>query len=164
MLFNKVSPKNNVHTRRHMLSNCNNPAWSFYRDEWNFMEHHEQPVISWPNGTAHSGTHQIGEWKTKSAYYNTSREMFRAEPANADSAQNTWPQGLNSNAQWYQSHSWKLLHKFGEIRLWTVVQLLCTLKDSSNYGHKIHLHRSTCGLFLHYRWIDGFQKQITFRL
>jgi len=72
----------------------------------------------------------------------------------------TWPQGLNSNAQWYQSHPWKLLHKFREFRLWTVVQLLCTLKDSSNYGHKIHLHRSTCGLFLHYRWIDWFQKQI----
>ena len=98
----------------------------------------------------------------KPAYYSTPREMFRAEPANADSTQHTWPQGLYSNAQWYQSHPWKLLYKFVEFRLWTVVQLLSTLKDSSNYGHKIHLHRSTCGLFLHYRWIDWFQKQITY--
>ena len=152
MLFNKVSPKSKVHTRLDMLTNCNNLAWSFYRDEWNFMEHHKQPVISWPNGTAHSGTHQIREWKCQ--VYSTSREMFRAEPANADSAQHTWPQGLHWKVQWYQSHLWKLLHKFGEFRLWTVVQLLCALKDNSSYGHKIHLHHSTCGLFLHYKWTD----------
>ena len=36
---------------------------------------------------------------------------------------------------------------------------LCALKDSSSYGHKIHLHHSTCGLFLHYRWTDFKNKE-----
>jgi len=154
MLFNKVSPKNKVHTHLDMLSNCNNPAclftgmndtsWSTTNNRWSVgqMVQHIQ-VLS-----------KSESENVKSAYYSTPREMFRAEPANADSAQHTWPQGLNSNVQWYQSHSWKLLNKFGEFRLWTVVQLLWALKDSSSYGHKINLHHSTCGLFLHYRWTD----------
>ena len=164
MLFNKVSPKNKVHTRLDMLSNCNNPAclftgmndtsWSTTNNQWSVgqMVQHIQVLIK-------------SEWKCQACLLQHPKGDVQSWACKCwFHTINTRPQGLNSNAQWYQSHPWKLLHKFGEFRLWTVVQLLCTLKDSSNYGHKIHLHRSTCGLFLHYRWIDGFQKQITFRL